>query len=275
MITVRYMFLFVTLALAAQAASLRPLQPTLPRIDTYVINLDSRTDRCECMQRQLQGWPSPLYRQSADGVCPNLTKAKEINHPAQYAESESSLFCQNYQIWQAAEKSDAEYVLIMEDDALLASGFFGSVQNLVRDCREFDYLNIDPIILKVESAVKHKTCPGVMVKQPSNPVWQGTPVQLIRRTFLPTMIEKAELVGWGALDDWWQHYLGGAGAQRAYAWLGRVAIQASHGWEKPIKAELERLGCPWSVTKSDIGMGHISKRSSTTGTIAPLRCGGQ
>jgi len=248
-------------------------------ISTYVINLDKRSDRCRCMQRQIADKALPLYRQSANGVCPDLPKAEGIHHPEKFAAAERSLFCQNYQIWLDANKSDAEHVVILEDDALLAGDFFDRVHSLVTTCQEFDYLVADPglSVFSRGTELQRRTCPGVFKRK--HGFWTGTAVQIVRKSFLPTLIQKAELVGWGAMDAWWQMFIAD---HRAYAWRGSVNIQASVGKFKRVKTRLQELGCDWSVTSSDIGMGshhpadHKDGKRTVLkkGAIQPLVCAG-
>jgi len=248
------------------------------QIAAYIINLDERPDRCKCMQRQLEGQAWPLNRQSANGECPGLPKATEIVHPAEFAVAERSLFCQNYQIWLDASKSDGEHVIILEDDALLADDFFDRVHSLVTTCQEFDYMLVDPLFFNADGATEHPKCPGVFKRERG--FWTGTAVQIIRKAFLPTLIQKAELVGWGALDVWWQTFLAN---NAAYGWLGGVQMQASVGNWQPIERRLQELKCDWSVTSSDIGMGshhpsdHKKDGKGMTwrkGAIHPLVCVG-
>jgi len=276
-------FLFSIALLAVPAGALfRPgrvqlAKESVAKIATYVINLDARTDKCDCMRRQLAGKAEPLYRQSADAKCPHLKRARfKWIAKSKIPGAEQSLFCQNYMIWQAANMSgDADYVLILEDDALLVEGFMDRIRDLISGCTEFDYLVVDPTFRS--RGVTHPRCPGLSV--PKRGVWFGTAMQIIPTAFLSRLIRRAESVGWAPVDHWWKRALSERG-YRAYAWRAALTVQATHpkakGTEDMIRQDLERIGCPWSTTTSDIDSSRakLSTTGRAEGGVAPYSCPG-
>jgi hypothetical protein len=260
---------------------------SVPRIDTYVINMDKRQDRCQCMQSQLLSAPQPVYRQRAVGpeACPLVTKMNglEKTHGQKKRFAEQSLFCNNYQIWEKASKSDADFVVILEDDALLLPGFWSKVYEFVQGCESFDYAIIDPVCYYPKSKTYSsefwrkngepaKGCTGSAYQQITKGLahWHTTTMTLIRKTFLPTLIEKAHAKGWGATDDWWQVVV--APDSNAYGWAANITVQASVGEKGRIDSALSGAGCGGDVGKTDIGAGLISAFKRSGAQPARLEC---
>ncbi|CAK0849619.1 unnamed protein product, partial [Prorocentrum cordatum] len=259
----------------------------VPRIDTYVINMDKRPDRCRCMQSQLLGAPQPVYRQRAVGAdsCPLVTKMHGLEklHGKKKRYAEQSLFCNNYQIWEKASKSDADFVVILEDDALLLPGFWPKLYEFVQGCESFDYAIANPVTFnpktkKYSSDFWNKN--GEPAKGCSasayQPIkkglahWHTTTMTVIRKTFLPTLIEKAHAEGWGATDDWWQVVL--TPEFNAYGWDANVTVQASVGEKSKISSALSGAGCGADVGSSDIGVGLVSAFKRSGPQPARLEC---
>uniref|UniRef100_A0A7S1AIF8 Glycosyl transferase family 25 domain-containing protein n=1 Tax=Noctiluca scintillans TaxID=2966 RepID=A0A7S1AIF8_NOCSC len=98
-----------------------PGHPKVQHIAAYVINLDTRPDRLQCMRSQLHGAPVATFRQPAvpKAACANLKKDWSVMWGDRDHDAEMSLFCSNYQVWRQAEASHAEFIVIMEDDVVL------------------------------------------------------------------------------------------------------------------------------------------------------------
>jgi len=260
---------------------------SVPRIDTYVINMDKRQDRCKCMQSQLLSAPQPVYRQRAVGpeACPLVTKMHglEKTHGKKKRYAEQSLFCNNYQIWEKASKSDADFVVILEDDALLMPDLWSKVYEFVQGCESFDYAMIDPVIFYPKTktyssefwnknAEPAKGCTDSSYQQVKKGIahWHTTTMTLIRKTFLPTLIKKAHAEGWGATDDWWQVVL--APEFNAFGWAANITVQASVGDKSKINSALSGAGCGADVSSSDIGVGIISAFKRSGAQPSRLEC---
>jgi hypothetical protein len=260
---------------------------SVPRIDTYVINMDKRQDRCRCMQRQLLNAPQPVYRQRAVGseACPSVTKMHglEKTHGKKKRPAEQSLFCSNYQIWEKASKSDADFVVILEDDALLLPGFWSKVYEFVQGCDSFDYAMVDPVSYDIrtkrysrefwrKNGEVAKGCTGdaYQMIEKGRAVWPTTTMTVIRKTFLPTLMKKAQTEGWGATDDWWQVVL--TPGSNAYGWAANITVQASVGNRNLIESALSGAGCGSDVSGTDIGAGYVTAFKRSGPQSARLEC---
>lgn len=259
-----------------------------PRIDTYVINMDKRQDRCKCMQRQLLSAPQPVYRHRALGPegCPaSITKMHGLEklHGQKKRPAEQSLFCNNYMIWEKANQSDADFVVILEDDALLLPGFWTKVYEFVKGCASFDYVMVDPVIfdphLKTYSrefwrkngeAAQGCTAEAYQMVEKGLAHWHTTTMTLIRKSFIPTLMEKAHTEGWGATDDWWQVVL--TPQSNAYGWAANITVQASVGNKDMITSALGGAGCGSDVSGTDIGAGYVTAYKRLGPQAARLEC---
>lgn len=250
----------MTIPGAARRAPPAGGQVAAPKIDVYVINLDSRVDRCLCMSHQLASAPPhiTLFRQSAvqGRMCPNLHRRP---HPfsERNATAEDSLFCSNYLVWQRAVSSDADFVLVMEDDVVLRPYFWKALVDFAQSCTQFDYVVVDPRAAwdnqgapdLVVCGVAGSRFPRLVRASPERKqLYWGTQVQLIRRPFLATLIERAEqLNDMRALDAWWMHHVNNG---TSFVWQPQVSPQAA--WV-PASA-VKMLGCPSSTQASDIAV---------------------
>lgn len=109
----------------------------------FVINLDTRKDKCKCMQSTLSNTSFPLFRHRAATVkdwhelCPDLRQ--QTHNP------QSALFCSNYLIWQKMneikDKPDTPpYFIVIEDDVALSSSWEHEVmQMLSSNCTDLDW----------------------------------------------------------------------------------------------------------------------------------------
>merc|ERR1719356_195481 len=103
------------------------------------------------MQQQLLKAPQRVYRQSAENGegCPRLTKMHPIEKVHGHTQvAERSLFCSNYDIWEKASKSDAEFILVLEDDAILLPDFWPKLYDFVQGCNSMDYAVVDPMLYR-------------------------------------------------------------------------------------------------------------------------------
>lgn len=172
-----------------------------PSVQIYVLNLDGRRDKCECMKSQLAASPYPVTRFSAispatlHDVCPHM------QNPTMRAHAEPgtmSLVCSNLQVWKHAQKTPTDFVLMFEDDTILGDGFWHKLNSFLRGgCREFDYVMVDPWKTHGDSLVDNEPIAGcapndgfMLTKLSIG--HNGAHMQLIRHAALKTMIERAE-----------------------------------------------------------------------------------
>mmetsp|Transcript_88317 Transcript_88317/g.274514 ORF Transcript_88317/g.274514 Transcript_88317/m.274514 type:complete len:306 (-) Transcript_88317:65-982(-) len=286
-------------ARADRASSLPELgerEPAL-KFDTYVINLDSRRDRCMCMARQLADAPQAVYRQAAVGAheCRHLRDDWASLRTGRNHTAEKSLFCSNYQIWRRAAPSDADFVIVMEDDAALAPHFWDTVMRFLLDCPNFDYVAVDSwagfINRSAHRALRAprglrpgRVCPrgggGRVLFRPEPQrglVFWGAQVQIVRRPFLNTLLHRAKRYGMGSQDNWWSLHLND---RRAFSWqpgispqvgkdINGLIIPADPLFEDRARfASFDTPDCPRSMLKSDIH----PKQSLMQSSAQRLRC---
>jgi GR25 family glycosyltransferase involved in LPS biosynthesis len=229
------------------------------KVDTYVINLDSRTDRCQCMAKQLLTAPGPVYRQPAlrADTCTDLKDDYNILSGDRNHTSEKSLFCSNYHVWQKARSSDADFIVILEDDAELSPNFWPAVINFVYGCTEFDYVSVDTMITQQHDLVK--PC-GVNtlgnLYRPYEHLWYwGTQAQIIRTSYLDVLISRAQQYGMGPIDLWWMTHINDG---RSLAWQPGILSQEKGSTNESIAL----LGCEASVLRSDIAPSFLQEGAS-------------
>mmetsp|Transcript_68945 Transcript_68945/g.135373 ORF Transcript_68945/g.135373 Transcript_68945/m.135373 type:complete len:332 (+) Transcript_68945:67-1062(+) len=208
-----------------------------PRFASYVITVAFQPERWECISRQLASAPEAVHKKEAlpSSECPGMKTAPGLwmLDQGRNTTAVSSLFCTNLHVWKAAVESDADFVVIFEDDTILAPSFWQEVRGFVTDCADFDYVVLDTA--EPDGSMNHpdheraETCASAgrwKLYRPSGLYrHKGTTVQLIRREFLPTMISLAEEHGMMPLDAWWAAFLLQGG--RAFAWQAGVAFQSS------------------------------------------------
>lgn len=249
--------------------------------------MDSRADRCACMHKQLSNIPSTLnhlvriHRQKAAGPsdCPSILK-KGIRHPAMFAVPERSLWCSNYLIWEKASRSDADYIVIIEDDALMLPGAWERLASFLLSPCKFDYVVVDPVFPgswdpNIEVAVPEKAqpvdkCPGGFQGSKPGLLWSCTHFTIIRKRFVDTLLSKSPEWGWGAMDDWWQTYL--RDPYTAFGWKGGLAIQASVGQLRKVSELLNHTGCSNETMESSIGLGKVSRLRRAASSSPQLVC---
>lgn len=253
------------------------------RIDTYVINLDHRMDRCKCMQSMLADAPTSVYRQPA--VEPDQCSLRPNWH-SMYGKrnhtAEQSLFCSNYQVWKRAASANADFIVIMEDDVVLKPNFWEVVHEMIEDCADFDYLSVDAHFAtdggqQPPDSHRKNVCgssrwssgnlfrPGPRLNEQ---LYWGTAVQVIRKEFLPRLIELSHVKGMGTLDVWWQMYLRDT---RVFAWMPGIVKDAVAVPQSDLMA-LPRA-CGEDILHSNIGLLQTWSSHGRTSTMARLRCG--
>jgi len=247
----------------------------IPKIDTYVINLDSRHDRCVCMNKQLASAPQAVYRQAAVGLesCPELPTDFATMFGLRNHIAEQSLFCSNYQIWKRARATEAEFIVILEDDALLNKGFWEQIQDFVTDCASFDYVTVDSWKESGETLEADRV--GVCSAHPRlfrpNPTkyldYWGTAVQVIRRDFLDVLIARAQTHGMGPMDVWWMMRVNDG---RSFSWEPGIALPYGK-IDAKYNSRLRELDCSDTIASSDIALlqlqVHNESRFKCPGTL--------
>jgi len=228
---------------------------TIPKIDTYVINLDSRHDRCVCMSKQLAFAPQAVYRRAAVGLdsCPELSDDIATLYGSRNHTAEKSLFCSNYLIWKHARASEADFIVVLEDDALIDDGFWEQIQRFVTDCATFDYVTVDSWKAsgnaEADSVGVCSGHPKLFRPNPSKYLdYWGTAVQVIRRDFLDVLIARAQTHGMGPLDVWWMMRINDG---RSFSWQPGIALTAEVSGTKYAN-RLRALECLEAVRSSDI-----------------------
>lgn len=219
---------FVRGIASALQTNQKSLLPSVPRIDTYVINLDDRKDRCSCMEKQLRSAPQAVYRVAASkGQDCGLKVADDCDGGERF-EGEQGLFCSNFNIWTRANGTYADFILILEDDVTLSGNFWERLVSMLQSCSKFDYLIVDA---HGQDPPKGPTCDTNQHYQllnanctGRNPKYcnLGTHVQVIRADFLPKLIASAQAIGGGAMDFWWKRHAPG----RSFVWKPNIAGQA-------------------------------------------------
>jgi GR25 family glycosyltransferase involved in LPS biosynthesis len=219
------------------------------KIDTYVVNLDARKDRCACMASQLASAPQAVHRQAAVGreECSLGYDQRTLYGTRDHAREES-LFCTNYKIWNRALASDAEFILILEDDVILQPGFWQSIHEFAKSCPSFDYVTVDSwkdggIVESDRDDTCAKSGFTELFRPHQDQTYWGTHVQLIRKNFLPTLIQRAQTWGMGPLDVWWMMR---ANDGRSFSWQPRIGLQFDRA------PALDLKNCSNSVGHSDI-----------------------
>merc|ERR1719160_2015617 len=101
------------------------------KIDTYVLNTDARSDRCSCMQTQLHtiaNAPQNVFRFApvASSEC-GLKDDTVTMTDGRIPEAERSAFCSYMKIWEKASKSDADYIVLFEDDTVVKPEFYATL----------------------------------------------------------------------------------------------------------------------------------------------------
>jgi len=231
------------------------ISKTIPKIDTYVINRDSRHDRCVCMSKQLAFAPQAVYRQAAVGPdsCPELSDDIATLYGSRNHIAEKSLFCSNYLIWKQARASQAEFIVVLEDDAVIDDGFWEQIQHFMTDCASFDYVTVDS--WKASGNPEPDSvgvCPGHPTLFRPNPTkyldYWGTAVQVIRRDFLDVLIARAQTHGMGPLDVWWMMRINDG---RSFSWQPGIALTAEVNHTE-YASRLKALECFDTVVSSDL-----------------------
>merc|ERR1719375_2062281 len=70
--------------------------------------------------------------------CPLLKTWKTLSH------AERHHFCSNYKVWETALESDAEYIIIMEDDTIIPDqAHFMQEVKMVTKCKNWNHLVVD------------------------------------------------------------------------------------------------------------------------------------
>lgn len=203
------------------------------KIDVYVINLDDRPERCQCIAKQMENVGFGVFRQEGQkGNSCGLESSRTEVAKQDKADAEAGLFCSNYRIWKTAQKRDADYIIILEDDAVFSDGWESKVRAMLNSCQEVDYVNVDPVWWgSAMEPVSPESCaatPSLLLPVPD--AW-GTTMQIVRTGFLPKMIEAADQHGWGAMDIWYKKNPDG---HQAYIWQPHIVQQISHQtWAMP------------------------------------------
>jgi GR25 family glycosyltransferase involved in LPS biosynthesis len=203
-----------------------------------------------------------VYRQRAAGRkdCPGIKRQRHRNK--QFVDPERSLRCSNYLIWEKANRSDADYIVILEDDALILPGAWERLNSFLSSPCNIDYVVVDPVLPSswndhIERDVYSKKahpvdqCPYAYRPTRAKFLWSGTTVTIIRKGFAETLLSKAPKWGWGAMDGWWQNNLIRLPCA-AFGWKGRLARQASVSNGKNLQKLLEQVGCTNGTMGSSI-----------------------
>lgn len=240
---------------AALAGSLT----TLRKIDVFVMNLEHRTDRWECMQKRMTGVPANVNvtrHVAATGLagCGSKVSTDALNIPdsnVQNVDHVYGSFCSNYQIWEQATRSDADYVVILEDDTLLSPDFWDKLTKLTSEC-SFDYIAVDMFRNLLEQpecgafALVEQGCGSDrLFKAPTGTLlyqgkylgagycYHGIHTSIFRKSFAATLVQRAQQGGAGTMDGWWWENLK---HDAAFAWFPRGARQSSKGCSLSVKA---------------------------------------
>eukprot|EP00443_Scrippsiella_acuminata_P065768 CAMPEP_0115481496 /NCGR_PEP_ID=MMETSP0271-20121206/57828_1 /TAXON_ID=71861 /ORGANISM="Scrippsiella trochoidea, Strain CCMP3099" /LENGTH=233 /DNA_ID=CAMNT_0002909233 /DNA_START=192 /DNA_END=893 /DNA_ORIENTATION=+ len=214
------------------------------------------------MALQLRDAPQAVYRQAAvaGSECPDLQADKHSFYGDHDHVREKSLFCSNYKIWQHANSSEADFIIVMEDDVVLQPSFWNTTYDFLMACPHFDYVTMDSWKESSQQMDAVDICHASLFRpakmRPVSGYW-GSQVQVVRITFLNTLIQRAKIYGMGPLDVWWQMHVNDG---RAFSWQPGIAPQAGRQ-----KGGLPR-GCSNEIARSD-----ISPKDATSLLQAPAQ----
>lgn len=192
-----------------------------PKIDTYIINLAARKDRCFCMQALLVNHTQNVYRHQAATLenwrqeCPKV-RADPRMRGGHSPDGEMALSCSNYKIWERAANTAADFIVVLEDDVKLSAKFTEAITKLTSSCDKLNYVVIDSFANT--GGTPANICPAFPLMRPGHQHY-GTHATLIRRTYLPTLMKEAEETGMGAYDWWW---VGHSNGQKLW-WTPNIA----------------------------------------------------
>eukprot|EP00928_Gymnodinium_smaydae_P048186 TRINITY_DN32203_c0_g1_i1.p1 TRINITY_DN32203_c0_g1~~TRINITY_DN32203_c0_g1_i1.p1 ORF type:complete len:326 (-),score=45.91 TRINITY_DN32203_c0_g1_i1:94-1071(-) len=220
----------------------------VPEIEVYVINRDERRDRCRCMAEQLQEVKHAVFRQRAVSSDECYSLGLRDDRPTLYGSrnhsAEKSLFCSNFLVWQKAQERDAEFVMIIEDDAGLHPKFWNVVYDFLSKCNDINYITVDP--KKATGRLVYdriQQCEGFSntYRPTRDQDYWGTGVQIIRKTYLRHMLSTARKHGMGPMDVWWMMRINDGSS---VAWMPNILGQS----------EIHKFvaACGASAEKSDV-----------------------
>lgn len=232
-----------------------------PKIDIYVINMKERTDKCTCMQSQLNQLPANIFHAipSATGDdCPTENFKEGMRGGWDIQKAEKSLYCANRKIWERAADSSADFIIILEDDSNLHQGWFEKVREVMQ-CKDFNHLNVDtaggqdhdvggitPGMAESRDGYREDLCNNAGFMNHNG--W-GSQMQIIKKSFLKTLISHSDKVQ-GAVDTVFIKSMGQD--MGSFRWQAGIVSQ--------IKNDASGLdtvkGCEGGQ-KSDIGFGRL------------------
>jgi len=101
----------------------------------YVMNMDSRQDRCSCMKKTLGASPYPIFRHSAVTPanmvekCPRLAKSQTGDDKTMPPQNRA-VWCTHQMIFDrvASQPEPPDYVILLEDDLKLEQGFWPKLE---------------------------------------------------------------------------------------------------------------------------------------------------
>lgn len=260
-----------------------------PKVDVYVINLKQRRDRCTCMESQLAALPANVYHHEASvgadcglregdnmaypkrackkrsvfNPCSEEDLAAEKRRVRHALDSQYGVFCSNYNIWLRGAKSDADFIVLLEDDAIVKPHWFEETVTLLSECDSIDYLVVDSYSKRSEkpSATCAKGQTTRLYEMGPGTMW--THMQVVRTSALPRLFAHANKTGANTLDFWYRGEPAGAGVLpgRTFVWSPQIVSQVSQDGRHAERPE----ACKPSVARSDVVLLQLSR-------WARLRC---
>lgn len=166
----------------------RPDHSSSAAAEVYVINLDTRVDKCRCMQRQLMDSPWSAHRFFAvdnETVATSCPLMQARHYDTSKGKRNTALICSNYLIWERfLESSDAQHLVIFEDDAIILDPDMWQKLDdfFTNPCQDWDYLMVDP-----SSWDLGPSCGGFNMA-PLTYAYSGSHMQVFRRAAVRALL---------------------------------------------------------------------------------------
>lgn len=222
-------------------------------VSVYVINLDKRKDRWECVESQLQGSPyrykrfSAIDKHSIQDSCPFMRDGR----PAM------GVLCSNVKIWeQEIAQGTSDFVVVIEDDIALSPKVWERLGDLMNgQCKDsFDYLVVDTFggagdgrhaLSQHGTGFCADASPGIHLDKIRG---TGAHMQVIRRSALQQMLDIAKENPRTPIDQMNARVF--PEKLRTGMFLANIAAQYESA--KLIGVKKKSLGCHSSVAHADI-----------------------
>lgn len=170
----------------------------------YVINLETRPERLDCVKHVLEDSPYPWERFEAvksdnfKEKCPHMEKSHMTQGgPAQ------GVYCSNFKIWEKElAHGTSDFVIVLEDDIVFTKDVWTKVDALLNnECQNWDFIAVDTFHIATKDGPRgvlreaQQPHGAALCKNITGPVGvynlrgAGAHMQIIRRSALEKLIE--------------------------------------------------------------------------------------